>query len=115
NNNNNNNNDLNKAIQNGIQNGNLLQGLFTPTITAIINNMGLGQNVNLQVVQGLNFANQVVVLNQLQQLQTLMQFNVLQRQQVVTVIGQGFSNNGVNIALLKRAVDDVTNTAEDEE
>lgn len=97
NNNNNNNNDINKIIQQGIQQGNLLQGLFTPSITGIINSMGLGQNVNANVLNGLNFANQIVVLNQVQQLQTLMQLNIIQRQQVVTVISQGFSNNGVNI------------------
>lgn len=107
NNNNNNINDINQIIQNGVQNGNVLQGIFTPAITGIINNMGLGQNVNVQAIQGLNFPNQIVVLNQLQQLQTLMQFNIVQRQQVVTFVGQGISNNGVKIALLKRDVDDL--------
>ncbi|GAB0131574.1 hypothetical protein EsDP_00000038 [Epichloe bromicola] len=96
------------VARNGVQNGNVLQGIFTPAITGIINNMGLGQNVNVQAIQGLNFPNQIVVLNQLQQLQTLMQFNIFQRQQVVTFVGQGISNNGVKIALLKRDVDDLS-------
>jgi hypothetical protein len=93
----NNNNDINIIIQQGIQQGNLLQGLFTPAITGILGNMGLGNNINVQSLQGLSFANQLVVLNQLQQLQTLMQLNIVQRQQAVTVVGKGFSNNGVNI------------------
>lgn len=93
----NNNKNNNQEIIIALSNGNALQGLFTPQITTIINSMGLGKNVNAQVLQGLSFSNQVVVLNQLQQLQTLQQLNMVQGQQVITILNQGFSNNGVNV------------------
>ncbi|POR31192.1 Uncharacterized protein TPAR_08610 [Tolypocladium paradoxum] len=75
--------------------------------------MNLGNVVTANLINGLSVPNQIVLLSQLQQFQTLQQLNLIgpqQVQQVVGVLGQGFASNGGVIAIVGRR-DEESHTA----
>ncbi|OAA81391.1 hypothetical protein LEL_00936 [Akanthomyces lecanii RCEF 1005] len=105
--NNNNNNQNQNQNQNNqdlinqlLQNGNLNQGVLNPWLVSNIGQLGLGQQINVGNLNSISLAQQIALVSQVQQLQTLQQLQLIQQPQIITVLNQGFVNQGATIAIV---------------
>ncbi len=80
-----------------LQNGNLNQGVLNPWLVSNIGQLGLGQQINVGNLNSISLAQQIALVSQVQQLQTLQQLQLIQQPQIITVLNQGFVNQGATI------------------
>ncbi|OAA61343.1 hypothetical protein ISF_05422 [Cordyceps fumosorosea ARSEF 2679] len=83
-----------------LQNGNLNQGILNPWLVSNIGQLGAGQTISIGGLNSISLAQQLALVSQVQQLQTLQQLQLISQPQIVTVLNQGFVNNGATLAIV---------------
>ncbi|KAM3538035.1 hypothetical protein ARSEF1564_009041 [Beauveria bassiana] len=83
-----------------LQNGNLKQGVLNPWLISNIGQLGVGQNINIGNLNSISLAQQLALVSQVQQLQILQQLQLINQPQIVTVLNQGFVQQGATIAIV---------------